>query len=114
MGKKRKFRIPFPKINDDFMTTVVVFSLGYCVRMVEKGMALSEMGLDGSAVINAGLTVFGVELAGCILMKMYERKVAADDRRAEEARERRKKKEERKEKEAQEKEAFLRGVNQNG
>lgn len=109
--KRKRLRIPFPKINDDFMTTVVVFSLGYCVRMIEKGMALSEMGLDGSSVIAPGLTVFGVELAGCILMKVYERKVAADDRRAEEARERRRKKEE---KEQQEKERYLEGGIRNG
>ena len=109
--KRKRLRIPFPKINDDFMTTVVVFSLGYCVRMVEKGMNLAEQGLDGSAVITAGLAIFGTELAGCIIMKMHERKVAADDRRAEEARERRRKKEE---KEAKEKEAFLKGGIRNG
>ena len=111
MASKRKFRIPFPKINDDFMTTVVVFSLGYCVRMVEKGLELAEQGLDASSTIAPALIIFGTELAVCGIMKMYERKVAADDRRAEEARERRKKKEE---KEALEKEAFLEGVKRNG
>ena len=104
--KRRRFRIPFPKINDDFMTTIVVFSLGYCVRMVEKGLELAAQGLDASATISPALLIFGTELGICGLMKMYERKVAADDRRAEEARERRRKKEE---KEAQEKEAYLEG-----
>lgn len=104
--KRKRLRIPFPKINDDFMTTVVVFSLGYCVRMVEKGLELAEQGLYASSTIAPALIIFGTELAVCGLMKMYERKVAADDRRAEEARERRRRKEKR---ETQEKEMFLKG-----
>ena len=60
------------------MTTVVVFSLGYCVRMVEKGLELAEQGIDASATIAPALIIFGTELGICGLMKMYERKVAAD------------------------------------
>ena len=105
--KRKRLRIPFPKINDDFMTTAVVFSLGYCVRMVEKGLELAAQGLDASATIAPALAVFGTELAICGLMKVHDRNVAAEDRRAEEARERRRKKEE---KEAQEKEAYIEGV----
>lgn len=105
--KRRRFRIPFPKINDDTMTTIVVFSLLYCVRIVEKGLELAATGQDASGTIVPALAVFGTELAICGLMKVHDRNVVVEDRRAEEARERRKKREE---KEAQGKEAFLKGV----
>lgn len=111
MGKKRKFRIPLPKINDDFMTTAVVLSLAYCIRVVEKGLDLAAAGQDASGIVVPALALFGTELALCALMKMHDRNTAKEDKAAEEARERKKK---RKEKEAQEKEEFLKGAKQNG
>jgi len=108
--KRRRFRIPFPKINDDFMTTAVVFSLAYCIRVVEKGLELAAAGQDASGIVVPALALFGTELALCALMKMHDRNTAKEDKRSEEARERRRIKAEKKEQEAQEKEAFLKGA----
>lgn len=108
MAKKRKFKIPIPKINDDFMTTAVVFSLGYCVRVIEKGLDLVAQGFDASGIVVPAIGLFGTELALCAGMKIHDRNNAKEDKKAEEARERKRKREE---KEAQEKEAFLKGVN---
>lgn len=105
--KKRKLRIPIPKINDDFMTTAVVLSLAYCIRVVEKGLDLAAMGQDASGIVVPALALFGTELALCALMKVHDRNIAKEDKKAEEARERRRIKAE---KEAQEKEAFLKGA----
>lgn len=102
MKKKKRRRLRFPlKINDDTMTTVVVFSLGYCVRVVEKGLQLAETGLDASSIVSSALVLFGTELGICGLMKVHDRTVAAQDRRAEERRRRRE------EKEAEEKKQYL-------
>lgn len=110
MGKKRKFKIPFPKINDDFMTTAVVFSLAYCIRVVEKGLELAAAGQDASGIVVPALALFGTELALCAMMKIHDRNIAKEEKRAEERRERRRIKAE---KETQEKEAFLKGAKQN-
>lgn len=118
MGKKRKFRIPFPKINDDFMTTAVVFSLAYCIRVVEKGLELAAAGQDASGIVVPALALFGTELSLCALMKMHDRNTAKEDKKAEEAQRKaeaaQKKREERRLKEEQEKEAFLKGGIRNG
>lgn len=105
--KRKRLRIPIPKINDDFMTTAVVLSLAYCIRVVEKGLDLAAMGQDASGIVVPALALFGTELALCALMKVHDRNIAKEDKKAEESRERRRIKAE---KEAQEKEAFLKGA----
>lgn len=107
MAKKRRFKIPIPKIDDDFVTTAVVFSLGYCVRVIEKGLDLVAQGFDASGIVVPAIGLFGTELALCAGMKVHDRNIAKEDKRTEEAKERKRK---RKENEEQEKEAFLKEV----
>lgn len=105
--KRRRFRIPLPKINDDFMTTAVVLSLAYCIRVVEKGLDLAAMGQDASGIVVPALALFGTELALCALMKVHDRNITREDKKAEESRERRRMKAEN---ETQEKETYIEGV----
>lgn len=86
MKKHRRLRL---KINDDTMSSIVVYSLGFCVAVVIAGFVFLCFDKDASAIISSALTVFGTELGICGLMKIYERKIAAEDRRAEERRKRR-------------------------
>lgn len=81
---KRRFRI-----NDDTMTTIVVFSLLFCAAVVIWGMLLAAMGLDSAAVVDSALRVFGTELGICGLMTIFTRWTEAQDRRAEARRKRR-------------------------
>ena len=74
------------------MTTIVVFSLGFCVIVVIAGFVLASLGQDASAIVDSALRVFGTELGICGVMTMFNRWTAAQDRREEE---RRKKREER-------------------
>lgn len=104
MAKKKKY---FLKINGDTMTTVVVFSLLFCVTVIVWGMRQAESGVDSSAIVDSALRVFGTELGICGIMTIFKRWLEQQDKKIEEARERRNKQ---KEKEAQEKEAFLKGV----
>lgn len=77
---RKKLRL---KINDDTMTTVVVFSLAFCVLVIVWGMLLASKGLDSSAIVSSALTLFGTELGICGLMKVHDRTVSAEDRRIE-------------------------------
>lgn len=86
MKKRRRLRL---KINDDTMSSIVIYSLGFCVAVVVAGFVFLCFDKDASAIISSALTVFGTELGICGLMKIYERKIAAEDRRAEERRKRR-------------------------
>lgn len=81
---KKKF-----KINGDTMTTVVVFSLLFCVVVVVAGMVLGFLGVDVSSIVDSALRVFGTELGICGIMTIFQRWTAAQDRRAEERRQRR-------------------------
>lgn len=86
MKKRRRLRL---KINDDTMSSIVIYSLGFCVAVVVAGFVFLCFDKDASAIISSALTVFGTELGICGLMKIYERKIAAEDRRADERRKRR-------------------------
>ena len=94
MRKRRRFRfsLRLPKINDDTMTTIVVFSLAFCVLVVIAGFVLAYLGRDASAIVDSALRVFGTELGICGVMTIFNRWTAAQERREEE---RRKKREER-------------------
>lgn len=86
MAKKKKY---FLKINGDTMTTVVVFSLLFCVVVIVWGMLQAKDGVDSSAIVDSALRVFGTELGICGIMTIFKRWTDAQDRRAEERRMRR-------------------------
>ncbi|MBR4015209.1 MAG: hypothetical protein IKI88_03275 [Anaerotignum sp.] len=72
------------KINGDTMTTIVVYSLLFCVMVVVAGMMLGAWGRDVSAVVDSALRIFGTELGICGIMTIFQRWIAAQDRRQEE------------------------------
>ena len=86
MAKKKKY---FLKINGDTMTTVVVFSLLFCVVVIVWGMLQAKDGVDSSAIVDSALRVFGTELGICGIMTIFKRWTEQQDRRAEEKRMRR-------------------------
>ena len=86
MAKKKKY---FLKINGDTMTTVVVFSLLFCVVVIVWGMLQAGNGTDSSAIVDSALRVFGTELGICGFMTICKRWFEQQDRRAEERRMRR-------------------------
>ena len=71
------------------MTTIVVFSLGFCVAVVVAGFVLAYLGRDASAIVDSALRVFGTELGICGVMTIFNRWTAAQDRREEERRKKR-------------------------
>lgn len=77
------------KINGDTMTTIVIFSLLFCVFIVVWGMRQAESGVDSASIVDSALRVFGTELGICGVMTMLKRWIDAQDRRAEERRKRR-------------------------
>ena len=83
---KKKY---FLKINGDTMTTVVVFSLLFCVIVIIWGMVQAENGVDSSAIVDSALRVFGTELGICGIMTIFKRWTDAQDRRIEERKARR-------------------------
>lgn len=83
MAKKKKY---FLKINGDTMTTVVVFSLLFCVVVIVWGMLQAKDGIDSSAIVDSALRVFGTELGICGVMTIFKRWTDAQDRRTEERR----------------------------
>ena len=86
MAKKKKY---FLKINGDTMTTVVVFSLLFCVVVIVWGMLQAKDGVDSSAIVDSALRVCGTELGICGIMTIFKRWTEQQDRRAEERRMRR-------------------------
>ena len=78
---KRKY---FLKINGDTMTTVVVFSLLFCVVVIVWGMLQAKDGVDSSAIVDSALRVFGTELGICGIMTIFKRWTDQQDRRTEE------------------------------
>lgn len=78
---KKKFRI-----DGDTMTTVVVFSILFCVVVIVWGMLQAKDGVDSSAIVDSALRVFGTELGICGIMTIFKRWTEAQDRRAEERR----------------------------
>lgn len=77
------------KINNDTMTTIVIFSLGFCVFIVVWGMLMAKDGVDTASIVDSALRVFGTELGICGIMTVFNRWTEAQDRRAEERRKRR-------------------------
>lgn len=71
------------------MTTVVVFSLLFCVVVIVWGMLQAKDGVDSSAIVDSALRVFGTELGICGIMTIFKRWTEQQDRRAEERRMRR-------------------------
>ena len=82
--KRRRFRI-----NDDTMTTIVVWSLLFCVAVVVTGMVLAYFSVDVSTIVGNALTVFGTELGICGVMTMFNRWADRQDKQAEKRQERR-------------------------
>ena len=83
MAKKKKY---FLKINGDTMTTVVVFSLLFCVVVIVWGMLQAKDGVDSSSIVDSALRVFGTELGICGIMTIFKRWTEAQDRRTEDRR----------------------------
>lgn len=81
------------KINNDTMTTIVIFSLAFCVFIVVWGMFMAKDGIDASSIVDSALRVFGTELGICGIMTIFTRWFEAQDRRAEKEREERMKSE---------------------
>lgn len=77
------------KINGDTMTTIVIFSLMFCVFVVVWGMKQAQAGVDTAAIVDSALRVFGTELGICGIMTIFNRWTEAQDRRAEERRKQR-------------------------
>lgn len=71
------------------MTTVVVFSLLFCVVVIVWGMLQAKDGVDSSSIVDSALRVFGTELGICGIMTIFKRWTEAQDRRMEERRMRR-------------------------
>ena len=80
MAKKKKY---FLKINGDTMTSIVVFSLFFCVVVIVWGMLQAKDGIDSSAIVDSALRVFGTELGICGVMTIFKRWTEAQDRRRE-------------------------------
>ena len=77
------------KINNDTMTTIVLFSLFFCAAVTIAGLVLGAFGHDVSAVIDSTHRIFGTELGICGLMKIYDKGVERSERKAAERRKRR-------------------------
>ena len=77
------------KINNDTMTTIVLFSLFFCAAVTIAGLVLGAFGHDFSAVIDSTHRIFGTELGICGLMKIYDKGVERSERKAAERRKRR-------------------------
>ncbi len=77
------------KINGDTMTTIVIFSLAFCVFIVIWGMRMAQDGVDTASIVDSALRVFGTELGICGIMTIFARWTDAQDRRAEERRKQR-------------------------
>lgn len=86
MAKKKKY---FLKINGDTMTSIVVFSILFCVAIVVWGMLQAKDGVDSAAIVDSALRVFGTELGICGIMTIFKRWQDAQDRKVEERRKRR-------------------------
>ena len=86
VSKKKKY---FLKINGDTMTSIVVFSILFCVFIVVWGMLQADKGVDSAAIVDSALRIFGTELGICGIMTIFKRWQDAQDRRTEERRKRR-------------------------
>ena len=80
MKKRRRIRFP-PKINDDTMSSIVIYSLVFCAGITIAGMVLGAFDHNVSAVVDSTHRVFGTELGICGLMKLYDKGVEQAERR---------------------------------
>ena len=83
-AKRRKL-----KINDDTLTSIVVYSLVFCVLIVLAGYIFAAKGIDTSSLQDTALRTFGTELGICGILKLHDKFTEAQDRRREERRKRR-------------------------
>jgi len=109
---RKRLRFP-PKINEDTMTSIVVYSLLFCVAVVVAGFVFLWFDKDASAIISSALAVFGTELGICGVMKIFDRNNEAEDRRREERQRRAEERKQRKAAEASEKQEFQKGLREN-
>lgn len=89
MKQDRRQRRLSWKINDDTMTTIVIFSLLFCAAITIAGLVLGAFGHDVSSVVDSTHRIFGTELGICGLMKIYDKGVERSERKAAERRKRR-------------------------
>ena len=88
--KRRWLRIPklrkpkFPKINEDTMTSIVIYSLVFCVIVTVVGIVFAWFGKDISAIVSSTHTVFGFELGVCGVIKVFDRNAEKEDRKEQE------------------------------
>lgn len=68
--RKRRFSL---KINEDTLTSIVVYSLLFCVAVTIAGLALGGCGHDVAPIIESTHRVFGTELGICGIMKCFQR-----------------------------------------
>ena len=82
--KRRWLRKPrIPKINEDTMTSIVIYSLVFCVIVTIAGMVLACYGIDVSAIVSSTHTIFGAELGICGLIKVFDRRMEKEDKEEE-------------------------------
>ena len=88
--KRRWLRIPklrkpqISKINDDTLTSIVVYSLIFCVIATVAGFVFAWFGIDVSAIVSSTHNVFGFELGACCGIKLYDRHIEKEDRKEQE------------------------------
>lgn len=71
------------------MTSIVIYSLLFCVAVVVTGLVFCWFGRDASEVVSSALAVFGTELGICGVMKIFDKRQEMQEKQAEERRERR-------------------------
>ena len=82
--KRRWLRKPrIPKINEDTMTSIVIYSLMFCVTVTVVGFVLAWFGVDVSAIVSSTHTVFGAELGICGLLRVFDRRMEKEDKEEE-------------------------------
>ena len=77
--KLRKPKIP--KINDDTLTSIVVYSLIFCVITTVAGFVFAWFGVDVSAIVSSTHNVFGIELGACLVIKLHDRHIEKEERK---------------------------------
>lgn len=66
---KRKKKLQWPK--GLFMRLVVIFCIAYIVRVVERGINISEaQGISPAPIVTAAIGFFGAELVMCVIKRI--------------------------------------------
>ena len=73
MGRKKKGKekkkLQWPK--GLFMRLVVIFCIAYIVRVVERGINISEaQGISPAPIVTAAIGFFGAELVMCVIKRI--------------------------------------------